>query len=313
MTSDRPTLDPKLDVVFNFLFGAERNRHLLIALLHSVLQPATPIASVEVLPPRPDVETIDEKAIFLDLRVRLESGELIDVEMQNRRHPALRERILFYWARLYTSQLHQHHRYPVLQRCVVILIASFIELEDPEFHSIFQVIKQGRPRLFSDNLELHLLELPKLRELLADDEPALAGWCRFLAADTDQQRETLAMQNPILKEAKHALDDLSADEHVREIAIRRELDLRLVEQDREVARQEGLGEGHQRGLAAGRQEGIQEGLTKGQRGSVTKLLSLKFGTLPAETEERIRNATEASLERWFERAVTATTLEEIFR
>ena len=110
----RTTLDPKLDVVFNFLFSAEANRRLLIDLLGSVLKPARPIVSIDLLPQRPDVADAEEKIVLLDLRVRLASGEYVDVEMQTRRHAALRERVLFYWARLYTGQLQRGRPYPGL-------------------------------------------------------------------------------------------------------------------------------------------------------------------------------------------------------
>jgi predicted transposase/invertase (TIGR01784 family) len=100
-------LDPKLDLVFSRLFGAEQNRSLLIGLLTAVLRPPQPIVSVEVLTSWADTLEleVDGKPIALDLRVRLEGGEQIDVEMQTRSHPALRERGLFYWGRLYTGQL----------------------------------------------------------------------------------------------------------------------------------------------------------------------------------------------------------------
>ncbi len=47
---ERRTLDPRLDVVFNLLFGAEQNRRLLTAFLNDVLEPPAPIAAVQVLP-----------------------------------------------------------------------------------------------------------------------------------------------------------------------------------------------------------------------------------------------------------------------
>jgi predicted transposase/invertase (TIGR01784 family) len=100
----RGLLDPKLDVVFWMLFGAERNRALLLALLNAVLRPPTPIVSVEVQ--RPDLAALDVegKEVVLDLRALLESGEQVDVEMQTRSHAALRERGLFYWSRLYSER-----------------------------------------------------------------------------------------------------------------------------------------------------------------------------------------------------------------
>jgi hypothetical protein len=47
---------------------------------------------------------------------------------------------------------------------------------------------------FADHLELHLVELPKLAEPSSglDEEADLARWGRFLAAESDQEREELA-------------------------------------------------------------------------------------------------------------------------
>lgn len=88
MPPHRSTLDPKLDVVFSMLFGAERNRDLLLSLLNAVLEPAVPIVAVELLSERPERQEVDDKAIVLDLRVRLANGEQVDVEMQSQPRPA---------------------------------------------------------------------------------------------------------------------------------------------------------------------------------------------------------------------------------
>src|SRR5947207_13012128 len=93
-------LDPKLDIVFWMLFGAEQNRHLLISLLNAVLRPTVPIERADVEHAEPERLAVDDKGIALDVRVRLANGEQIDVEMQTQRHPALRGRALYYWARL---------------------------------------------------------------------------------------------------------------------------------------------------------------------------------------------------------------------
>jgi predicted transposase/invertase (TIGR01784 family) len=81
-------LDPKLDVVFSRLFGAEQNRTLLIDLLNAVLRPPRPIVSVEMLPTQAEPLEVDGKPIALDLRVSLAGGEQIDVEMQTRQKAA---------------------------------------------------------------------------------------------------------------------------------------------------------------------------------------------------------------------------------
>lgn len=99
----RATLDPKLDIVFWMLFGAERNRALLISLLNAVLRPTVPIESAEILHAQPERMGVDDKSIALDVRARLASGEQVDVEMQSQRRPAQRPRALYYWARLYAA------------------------------------------------------------------------------------------------------------------------------------------------------------------------------------------------------------------
>jgi predicted transposase/invertase (TIGR01784 family) len=298
----RWTLDPRVDLVFSWLFGAEQNRRLLIALLNEVLRPPSPILSVEVLPPRPEASEVEEKLVLLDLRVRLESGEQVDVEMQTRRHVALRPRVLFYWGRLYAGQLQRGAPYSDLQRCAVVLITDFVELSGPRFHSVFQARERTTHELLTDHLELHVLELPKLQDaLVGTDEPALAAWCRFLSAETDEQLEALAMQHPILKEAKDALEKLSADPEARERAARREIELKLYEYGVAKIR------------AEERAEGRAEGREEGKRQTLLRLLAVKFRDLPSEVATRVAAASEADLDRWLERLLSADALEAIFR
>jgi predicted transposase/invertase (TIGR01784 family) len=70
--------------------------------------------------------------------MRLQSGEQVDVEMQSQRRPALRERALYYWARLYTGQLLRGDPYTALRRCVVVLITNFAELAVNDFIQYFK-------------------------------------------------------------------------------------------------------------------------------------------------------------------------------
>jgi predicted transposase/invertase (TIGR01784 family) len=93
--------------------------------------------------------------------------------MQNQRRPALRERALYYWARLFSGQLRRGDPYTALRRCVVVMITDFAELKSERFHSIFQVHERHGGELLTDHLELHLLELPKLTSARdRNDEPS---------------------------------------------------------------------------------------------------------------------------------------------
>jgi predicted transposase/invertase (TIGR01784 family) len=180
---------------------------------------------------------------------------------------------------------------------VVVLIADFIELPGALFHSVFQARERSTGDLLTDHLELHVLELPKLRPaFVGKDEPALAAWCRFLAAETDREREALAMQHPILKDAKDALDKLSADPETLERVERREIELKL----------------HEYGAALLREQGRSEGRSEGKRQTLLRLLAIKFGELPPEPAARIEIASEADLDLWLERLLSATALDSVF-
>ncbi len=229
----------------------------------------------------------------LDVRVRLANGEQIDAEMQTQRHPALRERALYYWARLYAGQLHRGSAYTDLRRCAVIWIANFNELLEPRFHSVFSLREAHSMLPLTDHLEFHLLELPKLRDALdKNDEPTLAAWGKFLTATADEELETLAMDNPVLNQAKDALDRLSADPESRVRAEQREMALISYEL----------------GLSAARREGRVEGKAE----LLQRLLTLKFGSLPNGIAASIARASDSELASWADRVLFATSLESVF-
>ena len=66
--------------------------------------------------------------------------------------------------------------------------------------------------------------------------------------------------------------------------------------------------GLQKGLRKGRQEGRQEG----RREVLQRLLARRFGPLPADAAARLAAAAVDELDRWLDRLLGATTLDEVF-
>jgi hypothetical protein len=66
------------------------------------------------------------------------------------------------------------------------------------------------------------------------------------------------------------------------------------------------------GIKQGRKQGMQAGIEKGERALVRKQLTLRFGRLPADAEQRLRRASLADLERWAERVLSAENLAAVF-
>jgi len=300
-------LRPTLDVVFKLLFSDKRNENLLRSLVSTLLDPAVPIADVEVLNPETTKESVQAKGAVLDVRVRLANRCQLNIEMQSSAQRDLDKRALFYWARLYTGSLERGQEYDELLPTISLFILDFVELPGGEYHSEFRLLDVAEHHVFSEDLVLHVLELPKvpalprnIRPRRAIDEPPLLKWARFLKAENQEVLESLAMTDPVLQEAKDALERLSGDPKARELARERELwDWNYRTALRSAERH-------------GRAEGLAEGRTLGERLVLQKQLTRKFGELPAHVLDRLEGASEAELESWADRLLTASTLDEVF-
>jgi len=117
-------------------------------------------------------------------------------------------------------------------------------------------------------------------------------WGKFLSAGADEELEKLAMEHPVLKQAKAALDRLSADDIARLQAEQREMALLTFEA----------------GMAAAREEAEQTGQAK----LLLELLAFKFGPQPESVAERLAGASQAELLRWSKSVLSAETLEGVF-
>jgi len=310
----RQTLDPKLDVVFKLLFADERNKALLISLLNAVLRPPSPILDLVVLNPELPKEATDERGAVLDVRARLADGTQIDLELQARHHPGLRERELFYWARMYTTQIGRGDDYLELKPTICIFILNFSDSDSPRFHSIFRVLEIHDHREFSQDLEIHTLELPKLEEEAAHDpDSPVLKWGRFFRATTDEELEKLAMADPDMNAAKQALDRLSADPKAQQLAEDRELAIWNLKRTVKLAEQQAEARGKAEGEARGKVRGKAEGKAEALRDVLAKLLTLKFGGVSEEVRDRIQRANETEVSRWTERVLSASSVDAVFQ
>jgi predicted transposase YdaD len=59
------------------------------------------------------------------------------------------------------------------------------------------------------------------------------------------------------------------------------------------------------------EEGREEGRAEGQAVLLIRLLTLKFGELTPDVRARVMSSPRAEVERWAERALTATSLDEL--
>ncbi len=176
-------IDPTIDYAFKRVFGRQENEESLCSLLNAVLRRPVGerVESVVILNPFLPLEAFDDKLSVLDIKARDESGRTFNVEMQIRLHHALRERVLFYWAKLYTEQRCEGDDYAELRPTISVLVLDdilFPELAGP--HHRFRLCEESRGTVFSDQIELHVLELPKFAKRLPELADDLDKWLFFL-------------------------------------------------------------------------------------------------------------------------------------
>jgi predicted transposase YdaD len=67
------------------------------------------------------------------------------------------------------------------------------------------------------------------------------------------------------------------------------------------------------GIAKGRQEGRQEGLLEGEAKMLGLMLGHRFGDLSDAVVNRLKDASEDQLKEWLISAITAPSLEDVFK
>ena len=256
-------MSAKRDIIFKLLFGNELNKDLLIKFLMAVLElPLNEYDDIQIGDPQSKRKYEDHKLAILDVKVTTTTGKILDIEIQVHVTPEMRERIVFYNARLMTEQLGKGDGYDLIKKTVNIVITGekFIHEHD-KYHDKFTLYSSETKTEFTDIIEIHTLELPKLPK--ESDGTDLWNWLEFINADSEEELAVLAEKSPQMKNPVDKLIELNQDSHTRMLYEAREKQRRDNMARERRARMEGKEEGLQEGLQKGKQEGIQEGIQEG--------------------------------------------------
>jgi predicted transposase/invertase (TIGR01784 family) len=176
-------IDPKVDYAFKYLLGRESTRDLLIDVSNNVLKPAPghEILEIELLNPFNLQEALDDKLSILDIKARDQSGRQFNIEMQIlglRNHS---KRFLYYWSKFHQQQLHEADDYSVLRPTISISFLDHVLFPQvPDHHLRFRLLENHHHFAMSEDIEFHVLELPKFNKTLAELESGLDIWLYFL-------------------------------------------------------------------------------------------------------------------------------------
>ena len=208
---------PTDDYMFKLLFGTEQGSEQLTDLLGSVLElSAEEYEEITIVDPHLPREYKDSKLGVLDVTVRTKSGRLIDVEIQVKPSPELRERVAFYGAKMLSRQIKSGDNHIKIKPVIVILITDHILVpESDKYHERNLICNPETGLIFTDILEIHTIELPKIPTM--GDDTQLWWWAKFLSARNKEEMNMLAQQNQQIGKAVVRYMELSADERTRMI------------------------------------------------------------------------------------------------
>jgi predicted transposase/invertase (TIGR01784 family) len=256
----KPFLSPRNDFVFKRLFGDSNDTGILTAFLKSTLSlPPEDYAEVTLADSHLLRDSPEDKLGILDVKVKTLSGRIIDIEIQVLEPPAMRERIVFYLAKMVTEQIGSGDNYRKIQPSICILITDYeLIRENRYYHNRYRLHDSETGSTFTDLLEVHVLELPKLPQ--SEDGSVLWGWLKFLDARKEEDLTMLAEKDTEVKKAVGKLMELSADERTRMLAESREKLQWDIDSIKHGAREEGV----EIGVKKGRKEGVEIGVKKGR-------------------------------------------------
>ena len=242
------------DIVFKALFA--KNEDILKAFLRDVLElPLTEQASLQVLNDELIPDVANGKMSRLDIHVIMPNKKF-NVEMQARKKGFSVDRVLYYWAEMFSDGFVSGGHYENLDQTFSVNVLGFNFLACDEYHSAYSVLENRRHEQLTDKLSIHIFELPKISEEInpADDKQM---WLRLIKANSEEELDMIktTTQNPMIHKSIDKIKELNADAILREQIRQRDKALRDYENDMTVSRLEGREEGREEGITIGRAEG----------------------------------------------------------
>ena len=215
------------DLIFQRIFGKVGNENITKGFLEKILginiESLTLDTNKRLIGNKPD-----DKIGRVDVKAKLHDGTKVIIEMQVVRYKFMTERLLYYWAQTYISDLKKGEEYNKLNKTIAILIAVE-DLEETkgikEYHTEWEIRERKHPeKTFSKDLEIHVIELNKFNE--GQNEGADANWIRFIKARGTNELKKISKLDQEIQEAIKELDKIEGDPNLKDLYDAMEYEIR---------------------------------------------------------------------------------------
>ena len=205
------------DYVFRKIL--QENNDVLKALICSILHMKPDGVEVTVTNPISLGETFSAKDFILDVRVVLNDGRLIDLEMQMTNEYNWPDRSISYASRNF-DQLKRGEYYIDAKPVHSIGFLNFTLFEDnPEFNALYQLLNVKTKRLYSEKFSIHVIDLSRID--LATEEDRHYGidrWAKLFKTKTWEDLRMITKNNETMQKAADSLYQLNTDPVARQCA-----------------------------------------------------------------------------------------------
>ena len=160
-------------------------------------------------------ENIQDKFCKLDINMTV-NGQHVNLEIQVRDENNYPERVMYYWAREYSTALTKGNDYIELPRTIIISIIDFNLFMCEEFHSEFKPLEINRYELLSDKMSIHIFELNKIPANINKKDMLLLWLSLFKAETVEELKKIEAMEVPVMNQAINAYYNITSESEFRE-------------------------------------------------------------------------------------------------
>ena len=249
--------NPLVDFAFKKLFGVDENKDILMDLINAVVSEDDKVENIEIKNPYNPKLFKNDKLSILDIKAQcIKNKQWYNIEVQIMNQDCYGARALYYWSKLYNSQLTAGINYDNLYKTISINFLNFNCLANEDYyHNVYKLTNVVTKNKYSpDHLEIHFVELKKYHETFSN---TLDKWANFLVKAHKYDTENLPkeLQIPSIQKAVEVLERMHFTPEERD---NYEAGLKWF-RDEEMAIKTATNKGREIGMTEGKEIGMTEG------------------------------------------------------
>jgi len=292
------------DVIFKAVFSRPGNEDILKSLLEAILD--IYIKEVQVQNTELPVDSFDNKAGVMDIKVRIDEDIICDIEMQVKNVWNIDHRSTYYISKNLSSEMRRGDDYKAVKKSIGINLLAFEFYKRNSYRSIahmkFEKTKKeeyidmgytDEDEIATTDLEMHFIELPKFIKKAPEPKTKLEQWLYFIAGREEKMKDIEERVKEIEK-AEKVLEELSADKEAWNLYEARDRAMRDYNSGMRYAKEQGWNEGMESGIKRGEQIGLKKGIQKSKIEIAKKMIEKG---IPIENICEITNLTKEEIEK----------------